>query len=735
MPQRVDRRRRLTDELIALGLALIVSAPLLLGRTYYRDDAAGLGLPLFAALQRALAAGGPLTWNPALFAGYNGLGAGQSGSYYPLNWLLLRYCPLLLAFRLSYVLHFWLLARGMVGCARALGATTLGALVTAAVATLGGATAAHTMHHNVIVGMAWSGPILWLTVLTVQQADARLPLLLLGAAIGLSLLQSHPQYVWLSLAAAAAVAIGARHRELSARRVTARLLGAVLLGGLLALPQTLPLLEYSGVYSRPQPGGPWSFLTVASFGWHEWLRLAQPELYGSPWRGNWTAPGYEYWETRGFCALTFTALALARVFAGRSNGATRAGLWLLAVAVLLLPGRHNPLYLVLIHVPPFSLFRAPGRHVWLLQLGLALLAGRGLMGLQEPWLTRRSTTLAAGVVGVWCLAAAWSVGPDHLLAQVGLPNLVAWALGLGLVLALPAATRLSPARRHRAVKLVTAVGLIELAVSWYAFADTVPQHRLATPPDLARPIRASAQRRLLDLRVPAPGGGPTAEIDQLVSNVGLVWGLDYLSGGREALPPVGHLGVLAELGETQLHQPSRFQYLLDRNSVRWLVTSQRTDRPDLRVVDRVGGAWLYENLTARPLAYALPLATSSERGVTTDMTNWRNWSPVQVVHQEAERWVLQTDLAQPMMVVLSQSLYPGWLAIVDGRFTPITGAELLYLAAPVPAGRHEVEFRFDNASIWLGRQLGLVAWLAWLVATGALGWQVVRPTPATRRHG
>jgi Bacterial membrane protein YfhO len=46
------------------------------------------------------------------------------------------------------------------------------------------------------------------------------------------------------------------------------------------------------------------------------------------------------------------------------------------------------------------------------------------------------------------------------------------------------------------------------------------------------------------------------------------------------------------------------------------------------------------------------------------------------------------------LLVLHDSYYPGWMAEVDGKSTPIRRADLLFRAIEVPPGTHRVTFRF-----------------------------------------
>jgi uncharacterized membrane protein YfhO len=49
--------------------------------------------------------------------------------------------------------------------------------------------------------------------------------------------------------------------------------------------------------------------------------------------------------------------------------------------------------------------------------------------------------------------------------------------------------------------------------------------------------------------------------------------------------------------------------------------------------------------------------------------------------------------------VLHDLDYPGWVADIDGKSTPIIRADILFRAADVPAGKHHVTFRFAPFSI------------------------------------
>ncbi|MDQ6672592.1 MAG: YfhO family protein, partial [Chloroflexota bacterium] len=76
---------------------------------------------------------------------------------------------------------------------------------------------------------------------------------------------------------------------------------------------------------------------------------------------------------------------------------------------------------------------------------------------------------------------------------------------------------------------------------------------------------------------------------------------------------------------------------------------------------------------------------------------------------------MHTSASGDTWLVLSDTYYPGWVASVDGQPTSILRGDVLFRVVPVPAGEHDVEFRFEPASV----RLGLLISLGTLLFVGA----------------
>jgi len=90
----------------------------------------------------------------------------------------------------------------------------------------------------------------------------------------------------------------------------------------------------------------------------------------------------------------------------------------------------------------------------------------------------------------------------------------------------------------------------------------------------------------------------------------------------------------------------------------------------------------------------------------------------EIVNSTINELEIRTQTAEPSVLVVSQTYYPGWQATVDGSSTDLFPADLNLTGIAVPAGVHDVRLTFRPASVRLGALLTAVAGL--LIATLAV---------------
>jgi uncharacterized membrane protein YfhO len=73
-------------------------------------------------------------------------------------------------------------------------------------------------------------------------------------------------------------------------------------------------------------------------------------------------------------------------------------------------------------------------------------------------------------------------------------------------------------------------------------------------------------------------------------------------------------------------------------------------------------------------------------------------------------------MQNPGLVVLTDTYYPGWKAYLDGKKVDIKLTDHAFRGIVVPAGTHEIVYKYDPASFKLGALgafvtvLGFAAW-------------------------
>ena len=81
-----------------------------------------------------------------------------------------------------------------------------------------------------------------------------------------------------------------------------------------------------------------------------------------------------------------------------------------------------------------------------------------------------------------------------------------------------------------------------------------------------------------------------------------------------------------------------------------------------------------------------------------------NQTTVRIIsrHVSAHRAALEIEAEQPSMVVAAQVFYPCWRVYVDGRPARLWRANHAFQALQVPAGRHEVQWIYEDRRFHAG---------------------------------
>lgn len=463
----------------------------------------------------------------------------------------------------------------------------------------------------------------------------------------------------------------------------------------------------------------------------------------------------------------------------------------LTVAVMVLPARPTPLHDLFYLLPRFRGLHLhdPGRVLAVLPLGVALLVG---VTVDATARLRRPLSIAAtfGLIAV-ALIAVISSSASWPLATVTKVGVVGVALTLGGLLLAGRGSLAGAVGRYAAASLIVLLlvdpaGLIvtkELVAEPDAEASEAIR-RSADEADAGGAGEFLRSRQLAGERFRYVGfldpDGPDWQAHEhfaeaevlplLVNNRAMRLGLDDLQGYNPA-QIVRYRGLMAALNGHERDYHEALVYagglespLLDMLNVRYVLVPARIgpDQPEtLRLIDSWPTVYLddqvriVENSAALPRAWVVhdvrempddeALVTLSGGFVDPRVTALLESdapyldAPVGVAEDTVEITLydqdivrIDTSLASLGMLVLADTYDPNWRVYVDGERSDLYAVNTVLRGVEVPAGAHEVEFRYEPAALRAGIAVSVVAALGVIGVVGHALWMRFRAD--TRRR-
>ncbi|MGA2181531.1 MAG: YfhO family protein [Bryobacteraceae bacterium] len=624
-------------------------------------DLCQLEIPRLEFLARSIHAGHFPLWDPHVWAGLPVLGSGQPGPVYPLNLLFLT-----LPFAIT-TLNWWFIAVHLVaafGCyalCRGVGLSRIASILGGAAFSCAGYFG--SMPWLDTLNGASLAPLIVLFAIRIWSGCRRVQsAALLGLFLGLSWLSGHHEIPLIISYAVLlfTVALWAWRRRLDVRVLVSVAVAFAVAVAISAI-QTLPLYEF-GRLARRWVGAP------EPIGWQDKVPYYVHQQYSLSWKGVLgilvPTPTAEA-HTTVFVGVAIVALACLGVACGWRNRPLRYVALLGAGGLLYSLGANTPLHrLAYAVLPMVDKARTPVRGMFLVGLALAVLAACGADVLLERRFSLRFAVPLVIVVGALFAVLRWTAWltpmyptvPTHYFAK----GVAALAV-LAILLFWRAGNRLV-----RGVVLTLAV-LVE--------ASTVAAFRVV--PLAGHTVCAASmldhQDLIAQLRSEVGDGRITVDWNELMFNPGDQYGFDQLQSFVAAVP--------ANILRLPLHTP-RVQELMGV-----------TRHLGKNGVESVPGP-------AMPRAWTETQCAARE--------------PVAVARPDSDDVILTATLGCRGLVVLSDTMYPGWEARVDGRPVDIHEAWGALRSVAVDAGIHKVEMRYRPASVRFGAGLSAVGLLACL---------------------
>lgn len=574
-------------------------------------------------------------------------------------------------------------------------------------------------------------------------------------------------------------------RKSSLRHVFAKLVALLIslgIGVCLAAVQLLPTAE---LLSQSQRARAVDFEYAMTYSFWPWrfLTLLAPGLFGSPVSGDYWGYG-NYWEDAlyiGVFPLILAVSAIAgtlvgflrkkksaaeppgRIYLIQQNRLVLFFIFVIIASFLLALGRNTPIFPFLyFNVPSFAIFQAPTRFSLWAIISLILLAGMGADRLIRPegralYWTRLGTagagaiTLGAGLT--WYFLG--DISPTFLRATA-LFGLFALTSGL-LILSSPiqqeSGDHQDQKRQVWAWGLLIIIGLDLLIASWNltpgverdlydlrsqsadSLSAMIGDQRIYLSPADEYQLKFNRFMRfdsysinekwsnLREVLLPniniLDGVASANNFDPLVTARYARWmdGLGKLEAAGDRLS-YDHLLNLMGVGAVEYlsHDSGLgvgYEPVENSTRIRWVPCAQVVHDGDQVWellnhgqidVDRVviledGGANPPTNCSAGEAKAFVAIVDNSPNQVKMQ------------VHAPASGWL-----------VFSDQWYPGWMAEIDGQPAPIWRANYLFRAVSLPAGEHQVIWKYSPKSFWVGLLISVISW----IFVGIIGLLLIR---------
>lgn len=654
-------------------------------------------------------------WNPYELAGTPLLANSQSGALYPPHILVgLSGMPTAAGITLLAWIHLFWAGLGVYAVARRLGGSRLSATLGGASFMLSAFALGWTPLPSVIETVSW---IPWLLAAVLHgfpspmvghaRVEARSKPLKAAAglslAVGMMLLAGHLQFCAYGLMASVFALLWMGVANLKSRPLAVPLgLLAIAVGGVLAAPQVVPVLDYGQFSHRRSSGTPSeeNYQAYASGGLKsfELASLPSASLLGNPraWDSTDQARAPAFWPQFAKPGANFAdsaisvgpvVLTLLFLVPWRRKGVGLFGS-IAAVALLLAVG--SPLNrLLYFGVPGWSATGSVGR------IGcLFVLSACCAIGVAAPVKGRTSITLPFAL-----LPLIFFAGAIALLRSVAFPDVFvqfAFLVNDGIRSALPFLIA------GYIAALLAVQGITSPARTWRFWA-------------LAAPILASLGFALNIICTGLPLEGVPSDANSRIAVANPKWPL-FHAADTALLPP--NLAAL-----NRIHELGGYDSLMHRDSVAMLRQIDGADPapPANGNMMLIKPGASREALGAAGVTELWQKAPNGSVEKTVIPGPGRASTPIGPATIEDESYVGVTVKCDgPGTLTLRDRNMPGWKASVDGRPAPIKDG--LWREVELSAGRHTVAFRYEPRGISLWPEslaLGIALLLCWAWPTRA----------------
>jgi hypothetical protein len=641
-------------------------------------------------------------WNPDNGTGVPLLAEGQIGTFHLVNLLTAFLLPFPFSFNFSYVLYTFTALTGTFLLGRYLYFSRFVSLFVSLAFSFSGFFVFRLTHTDIYASAVFLPWAVLFTLKNLTKPDVK-DTLFLSLIISQIIAGGHSQIAFVVIVGLSSLVFfhpASRSIKLKFFPIS------LVLAFLLIAAHFLPLLEFTASSVR-QRGLNIIQATENSFSFKDLANFIYPFIWGNPATGTYPLLNANgswniFWEKGCYLGPLILLLVLFWLAKRPFNSTAKLFGWLTVTSFLLALGRYSPLFFVYL-LPPFSFFRNPARFILLTELSLIILAGYGLQffllliprRLQSP---TKLLLLLSAFLPSWFIFSHY-----HLLVPV----------------------------RQAMERSESANYLVDNTDRLYTVGAGLPYLQELLHYGWSQPDYFLFAKNSLD-----------ANLNVLFhqNQAGLYDGL--LTQRQATWQKFLQNEIAGDFTSMTATASALHQKLLNLTSTRFLLSPFKITDPQLHLQQTFSSTayppfFLYENADFLPrfrLLSDYQVATGATQAfeflqksdfdprqtVVLEKNFTAKLKPLQNPHLEIrqnqpEKILLITTTDQPAFLVVADSYTAGWQARVDQQKVPIYPANFNQRAVFLPAGEHQVEFRYCPLSFQLGLFITCLTGLFWLI--------------------
>lgn len=693
--------------IVFFGRLFVPDPSLFMIPDFGESDVLHLNLPLKKILSDALLAKRWPLWSSSISSGFPMLAEGQVGTFFLPNLLIFRFFPFEAAYNLGLLSAYLIAFFGSYLLFSRLGFTRIVASFCATIFTYSGFFTVHLGHYN-LLQTAVMLPLVFWAAIAVYRKPSILNSVVFAFLFSQQIFAGFLGMVMVTIVAvslwwAARLIIDRFPLNTSIKKCVIFILAIFLSLGFSAV-QMVPTLE---LWQRSFRSTGLSFATVTEYPYppRHLITFLFPDFFGTPIDGSY--PRFDqswgiYWENTAYIGLLPCVLAVVGAFVGLKKLKYIPFSILLVFSLLLVTGKYSPLYL-LYSLPPFSLFRVPSRYLLITLMSLTVLLGFIMTNIFNyiKAQTKIKTFISYILLGILYLAFIM----DGFAFSYRYPPVSSFSKWLEP----PEIANLLPAG-----SLVTSIGSqqqwneVFLTKGW---SDITPYYFLKN--NLYPKSASLFGLKNFDFAT----GGINPKRQGYFSSIGRQAQFNDLT--NSAIIPAPATNILALSATSFITSPYQ---------LKGLGLEEIHSEPDLS--GRFDPIRLYRLNSARTSAYhafnSQPITTLEEitnilsdpkflesasvlveKNTLVMSSSQKEILPAAIVRQDATSIVIETDAPENSLLVITDNNYPGWVADIDGKATPVEYVNLTQKGIQVMAGKHKVTFSFKPNSFQIGKIISI----------------------------